>query len=361
VTCSAEIIVRLGVFLPNWVGDVVMATPALRALRKHVAEDGALIGVMRPYVAEVLAGGRWFDHSIVYEKKSKAAASKRSRVSRQLHDAQLDAVLLLTNSLRTGWMAWRSGARERIGYAGNWRGALLTTKLFEPRRRGQKAGLPPIDSYLNLAYAAGAEWEPPRMELDTTQADEHAADAVWHRFALPCGERVVVLNSGGAFGGAKHWPAAHFAKLASRLADERGLTILVNCGPGERDIARAIVTQARHSRVAGLADVPELPIGLTKACIRRSRMLITTESGPRYFGIAFRKPVVTLFGPTDPQSTRTHYEREVCLSLDLECQPCWQRTCPLKHHRCMTELSVESVYSSVVALLDRSHLDFVAA
>src|SRR5262245_44129977 len=97
---------RLGVFLPNWVGDVVMATPAIRALRMR-AGDGALVGGMRPYVAEVLEGSEWFDETIVYAKgQGDAIAALRA--------ARLDAVVLLTNSLRTGWMAYRSGARERI-------------------------------------------------------------------------------------------------------------------------------------------------------------------------------------------------------------------------------------------------------
>ena len=101
-----------------------------------------------------------------------------------------------------------------------------------------------------------------------------------------------------------------------------------------------------------LADERDLPIGLTKACIRRARMLVTTDSGPRYLGIAFERPVVTLFGPTDPRLVETHYERETCLSLALECQPCMERVCPLGHHRCMRDLSVEPVYAAVAKHLD---------
>src|SRR5262245_29004723 len=109
---------RLGVFLPNWVGDVVMATPALRALREHVGA-GQVIGIMRPYVAEVLAGSAWFDETIVYAKagwtgrlSDQATAGdvspSRGLVAR-LRAARLDVAVLLTNSLRTGWLAFRSG------------------------------------------------------------------------------------------------------------------------------------------------------------------------------------------------------------------------------------------------------------
>jgi heptosyltransferase-2 len=76
-------------------------------------------------------------------------------------------------------------------------------------------------------------------------------------------------------------------------------------------------------------------------------MLVTTDSGPRFFGIAFGKPVVTLFGPTAAAHTATHYDREACLSLALACRPCMERTCPLGHHRCMRDLSVDYVYRAV--------------
>src|SRR5688572_9395503 len=138
---ARERVMRLGVFLPNWVGDVVMATPALRSLRK-LAGDGQLIGVMRPYVAEVLGGCTWFDETILYAKKAKDTELAWPAVRGKLRDAKLEAVVLLTNSLRTAWMAYRSGAREGIGTAGNLRSPLLTTKVYMPRR-GWRAAPPP--------------------------------------------------------------------------------------------------------------------------------------------------------------------------------------------------------------------------
>jgi heptosyltransferase-2 len=189
------------------------------------------------------------------------------------------------------------------------------------------------------------------LELCTTAVDERAADAVWRGLNLPAGHEVVVLNPGGAFGAAKHWPAEYFAALAKRIVREHGLAVLVNCGPTERATARDITLRANEPRVVSLSDVEKLPIGLTKACIRRSRMLVTTDSGPRFFGIAFRRPVVTLFGPTDPKMTETQYDAETSMSLKLDCQPCMARECPLQHHRCMRELAVDLVYEAVAQRL----------
>lgn len=339
---------RLAVFLPNWIGDVVMATPALRALRQHVGVDGQLVGVMRPYVSEVLAGTPWLDEEILYKPDAKGDNLRQADAIAKLRAARPDVVVLLTNSLRTGWMAWRSGASKRVGTVRNLRRWLINRPVAN-------TGAATIDSYLNVAYAVGCELEVPKLELATTVEDEAAADAVWRVLGLPVNNRVVVINSGGAFGAAKHWPAEHFAALARQLAHEQDLHVLVNCGPSERTIARTIVHRAADRRVVSLADF-DVPLGLTKACIRRSRLLLTTDSGPRFFGIAFGKPVVSLFGPTPPSHTVTHYDQETALSLDLDCQPCMARTCPLGHHACMRNLSVDRVYNAVLESLQRSQL-----
>lgn len=341
---------RLGVFLPNWVGDVVMATPALRSLRTHVG-NGALVGIMRPYVAEVLAGSDWFDESIVYQKGDGSLFHPPA----ELRAARLDAVVLLTNSLRTGWMAYQSGARERIGMAGNLRSPLLTTRVRAARRgwreRWRRVELPTVAAYMQVAQAAGAPPVAPLLELATTAADELAADAVWRRLGWSEHDHVAVLNTGGAFGAAKDWPGEHFASLARRLAVERDFRVLINCGPKERDAARAIVAAAADPRVASLADEVDLPIGLTKAVIRRAELLVTTDSGPRFFGVAFGVPTVTLFGPTSTELTRTFSRYETCITLGLDCQPCMQRSCPLGHHRCMRDLSVDRVLAAVTDAL----------
>jgi heptosyltransferase-2 len=189
------------------------------------------------------------------------------------------------------------------------------------------------------------------MELFTTPRDEAAADAVWEHAGL-AGREVVCLNPGAAFGAAKHWDVASFAALARRLADERGSGVLVLCGPAERDLARQIVTLARRAAVHSLAEQP-LSLGLTKACVRRAALLVTTDSGPRHFAAAFDRPVVTLFGPTHIAWTETYYPRAVHLQKPVPCGPCQQRVCPLDH-RCMRTLTSDEVYRAAAELLARA-------
>jgi len=305
-----------------------------------------MVGIFRPYVADVLAGTRWLDDRILFHPRDKNPQQRTWPTLKKIRDAEFDLLLLLTNSFRTAALAWASRVPVRVGYVRNSRGLFLTHKHYPPRVGLRRLPAPAIDAYLQLVYSLGCELESPRLELATLPADEAAADAVWEKWNLPPGDQVVVLNSSGAYGAAKHWPSDYFGRLAAKIATKKNLAVLVLCGPGEQDRAREIVRLADHPRVVSLADEP-ISIGLTKACIRRSRLMVTTDSGPRFFAVAFDVPVITLFGPTDPAWTRTHYEREICLTHQVPCGPCARRNCPLGHHDCMRLLTVERVYAAV--------------
>lgn len=328
-----------------------MATPALRALRKLVGPDGIMVGVMRPYVADVLAGTHWLDEQLFYAPRSGERHLGTFNLVRQLRNRRPDAAVLMTNSLRTGLLAYASGARQRIGYVRYGRGPLLTTRLNPPQWNGKLIKHPMVDYYLGLAFAAGCPTESPGLELATTLEDERAADLVWKQLGLRTGQQVVVFNSSGAFGAAKLWPAEYFASLAQYVASDLGYDVLVLCGPKEREIARQIVRDSKHPRVFSLAEHP-LSIGLSKACIRRSRLMVTTDSGPRHIAVAFGVPLVSIFGPTPAIWGANPTARETALGLDtMECFGCHRRVCPLGHHRCMRDLTVERVAAAVAAEL----------
>ena len=110
--------------------------------------------------------------------------------------------------------------------------------------------------------------------------------------------------------------------------------------------ARWIAATAQDPAVVSLADA-KLSIVLTKAAIRQSELLVTTDSGPRHFAAPFGRPVITLFGPTHIAWSETYFGRGEHLQLKLDCGPCQQRECPQKHHRCMRDLSVDTVFEAV--------------
>ena len=208
-----------------------------------------------------------------------------------------------------------------------------------------------VDHYLRLAEAVGCPTPSRRLELRTTEEDERTADAVWESLGLRGEGRVIALNSSGAYGGAKLWPVEHFAALAARIVERLDYDVLVMCGPNERQIARDIVKQSGSPRVFSMAEQP-LGIGTAKACMARSRLMVSTDSGPRHVAAALGKPLVTLFGPMLPIWSENPTQRAANLCLDIDCIGCHKRVCPRGHHRCMRDLSVDRVYGAVVGLLD---------
>ncbi len=341
---------RIGVFLPNWLGDLVMATPTLRAIRHHFGPKALITGIVRPYLADVLGGTGWFDELYPFDPRASRPEYRRLALLRRMRREPFDQVVLLTNSLHTAILAWLGGARERVGYVRYARGPLLTTRLIPPRKNGRLAGVPMVGYYLKLAEAIGCPPESPQLELASTEADERSADQVWDVLGLRSDRGVVLMNSSGAYGPAKIWPSRHFGTLARRVADELGYDVLMLCGPNERDVAREVVQHAAHPRVFSMADQP-LDFGTTKACIRRGRMMVSTDSGPRHMAAAFGLPLITLYGPMLPIWGENPTVHSVNLLLDLPCIGCHKRVCPLRHHRCLEELPVDMVYAEVVKML----------
>jgi heptosyltransferase II len=341
---------HIAVFWPNWIGDAVMATPAVRSLREQYP-DARLLGVVRPYIAGVLEGSSWLDELIFLDRKG-PWLQRWPAVAARLRRYHVDLAVIFPNSFRSALVAWLGRCRRRVGYARYARKTLLTEPL-QPvcDARGRLKPSPAILAFNRIAEAAGCPRVSCRMELFTAPRDEAAADAVWQQAELAPRTEVVCLNPGAAFGSAKYWPTEYFADLARQLVDRRGSSVLVLCGPGERELARGIALQAGRSTVHSLADCP-LSLGLTKACIRRSDLLITTDSGPRHFAAAFDRPVITLFGPTHIAWTETYYPKAIHLQKKVDCGPCQQRVCPLDH-RCMRLLTPNEVFTAAVELLTR--------
>jgi heptosyltransferase II len=337
----------IALFLPNWVGDVVMATPAIRAVRERYPA-ARILAVCKPYVAATLDGAPWFDDVVLFDK-SGPIAQREAGVIRRLRHEHVDAAILFPNSFRAAAVAALGRCRRRIGFDRYGRGLLLTDALLPVGRKGQPS--PVIDDYNRLVAPLGINDPGHRMKLFTTPQDEAAADRVWADLGLHRYPEVIGLNSSGAFGAAKLWPAGHFADFARTLIDRRGCGILVVCGPNERATAREIVQLTDRPNMVSLADRP-VSLGLTKACVRRLDAFVTTDSGPRHFAAAFNRPVVSLFGPTFIEWTETYYAKGINLQHKVPCGPCQLRVCPLDH-QCMRDLTPATVLAATEDLLAR--------
>jgi len=327
-----------------------MATPTLRAVRRHFGPSARIVGILRPQLAKLLHGSDWLDEQLPFDPKSGKKEFGRLALVGHMRRQRFDVALLLTNSLHTAALAWLGGARQRVGYARDGRSLLLTNPVQAARDGRQFRPVPMVESYLALARAIGCQEESLQLELNVTAAERTQAERVWHDLGLRTDGRVVVLNSSGAYGAAKLWPAEHCATLARQIVEQLNHDVLVLCGPGERDTACQIVARAGSSRVFSLA-AQAVSLGLTKGCLARCRLMVSTDSGPRHIAAALGKPVVTLLGPTLPVWIENPSVRGPMLRAELDCLGCGKRTCPLGHHRCMQELTPERVLREVAALV----------
>lgn len=308
---------RLLIVLPSWVGDVVMATPTIRRLRK--AYPGIFIGgLCRPGIDELLSGNTLFDELHIATAAGMMATKKTAN---KIRPRQYDTTILLTNSFSTALTTRLAFIPRRIGYNRDTRGMLLTDPVAPPRNADKSWKLTPaVDYYWNLAShlldADRVDWSIhtptsckelhlalPRdvfMELGLTDADQSNADKILERAQIAEGTQYAVLNPGGN-NPAKRWPANRFAQLADHLSKEHNLTVLINGSPAESQLCDEIIYSAKSNPVS----LPALgnTLGALKPIVKNAKIVITNDTGPRHIAAAFGTPLITLFGPTDPRWT----------------------------------------------------------
>jgi heptosyltransferase-2 len=233
-------------------------------------------------------------------------------VAAKIRPRRYDTALLFTNSFSSALVVRIAGIPKRIGYDRDARSLLLTQHLAAPRSsKGSWAPVSAVSYYwhaasslldplTNKALSANAPLPPLSLSLATTPQDEAGADAILKAARLAPSSPFVILNPGGN-NPAKRWPTDRFARLADHISSAHALPCLINGSPNEADLVNEILT--RCNPLTLVASLPQLgiSIGTLKALTRRSRLLVTNDTGPRHLAAAFGVPLVSLFGPTDPR------------------------------------------------------------
>jgi heptosyltransferase-2 len=351
---------KILVVQPNWVGDAVMATPSLRAIRE-LFPHAHIAYMMKRYVKPLYTGLPWVDQLITYRsgKTEKKAGKGLFDLSRRLRGAKFDLAILLPNSFQTALVCKMANIPRVVGYERDGRGFLLSDKLLPRKEKGKFVPTPIVKYYMGLAHYLGSQARDLSLKLFVTESERRGGCEVLERAGLtrdverPAASGkppLILLNPGAQFGTAKCWPPEYFAALADRLVEELSATILISGAPRERKIVDTIYRSMRHAPVDLLAKGSTL--GTLKEIVRRCDLMITNDTGPRHIAAAFDVPVITLFGPTHPEWTEIDFPKERKLAVKVFCGPCQKKTCPLDH-RCMTRLTPAMVYEAAIALLPR--------
>jgi heptosyltransferase-2 len=342
---------RILVISPNWIGDAVMAQPLLQLLR--AAHPDAPIDVLAPpavspvwrqvaEVAEVLETP--FRHGALQLKE-------RWKYARLLKRRGYAAAYILPNTIKYALIPWLAGIKRRVGYKGESRHGLITVMHHD-----EMPPRPMVAFYAALASTPVTTQGPalraamPRPRL-TVSAEQIAA--VCERTGIDATRPLVAFAPGAEFGGAKRWPARHFAGLAQAiLARDPSTQIALLGSPKDKEacaeVAAGLSVDAAVFNLAGITSLAE-----AIALIARCAAVVANDSGLLHIASALNRPVVALYGPTDPDHAPPFSDLAASISLRLDCSPCKQRECPLGHQNCMVKLAPELVWQSLQPMLQQ--------
>jgi heptosyltransferase-2 len=337
---------------PNWLGDVVMATPGLRAFRA-ANPDAWIVAQLPAHLKPLLEGNQLCDEIWPIEPRSAGFAAVR-REARRVADGDFDLGIIIPESISSALrMRWGS-VRHIVGFARDpIRRRLLHEVVPAPASWGRRRLVSRERFVARLMGAVGAPAEDLTLRLHVTKREQDDLGDILASRGLRAedmlDERFVVFAPGASFGESKWWPAEYYAELADRFAD-RGDQVILLGGPGEGALLDAVKRAMKSTPI--LLDAA-LDLGGLKALLRSARLLVANDAGTRHIAAAFGTPTVIFLGPTSLEKTADNLDVVEVVEGDHDCRPCYQRQCPIDH-RCLRLLSVDAADAAASRVLDRA-------
>lgn len=337
---------KLLVRATNWVGDAIMALPALRVVRAKFPEAHIAI-VARPYVADIYQDQSVCDELIPYDPKSQHRGWRgREALAAELRAHKFDVALLLQNAFDAAWLAWRADIPERIGYARDARRLLLTKAVRVPK----PGEIPAHEKFYYLELLRRAGW---LKELPDDQhialhvpdtARRRAAQTLAEAGARPSAPRIAV-GAGASYGSAKCWPPDRFAAALNNFLAQSDADVILFGTAAEASVSSAIAGSLRRAPVdlTGKTAIADLP-----ALLSQCHLFLGNDSGAMHVAAAVGLPIVAVFGPTDPCGTAPVTTRASIVQQRPHCSPCFLRHCPIDH-RCMLAITPPMVEAALRA------------
>ena len=336
-----NIIVRM----PNWVGDMVMATPILSDLRKAFP-DARLTAMCRAPISDLLQEDVEIDELFSFTKSSRLVRrDEKKNILDRLRSGHYDLGLILPTTFSSAWWFWQGKVKIRIGFDGAGRRALLTHPLEKPVNV-QKQHL--IMTYKHLLSPLGIPISDTKPRLYLKENEIDLAKILLSQHGVKPHHKIIGINPGAAYGSAKCWLPERFREVTMKLLEDKDV-IVVYFGDLVTSTLVKEVCQGLSTRVvnmAGLTSLREL------AClISLCNVLLTNDSGPMHIAGALGTPIIALFGSTSSIVTGPWQESKV-IQKHVECAPCYRRTCPIDF-RCMKQIGVEEVVQSILDVLHK--------
>jgi heptosyltransferase-2 len=328
----------------NWVGDAVLMTPSLVALRKTFPHAQITV-LANPWVLPLLVNHPAVDRTMIIDKDAGFLRSmgKLTRIISNLRNEGFDLAVLFQNAFEAALLTSMGGVRYRIGYNTDGRGFLLTHKVI---RDEHILEVHQVDYYLGLIEAMGWHVEGREPSLYLNEKDIESTSLMLSSYRIADHHFIVGLNPGATYGSAKRWPEERFATIGDWAAERWNAKVMLFGSSSERDIGLRVSQRMQHAPInlCGLTT-----LGQVMAFIKRCNFFITNDSGLMHIAAAFHVPLVALFGPTNHITTGPMSGNATIVRYTLDCSPCLKETCPLDH-RCMLSIEPDEVWDAMESL-----------
>jgi heptosyltransferase II len=335
---------RMVIRTPNWVGDAVMSTPFLRAVRKNFPQAHITL-LAKPWVAPVYANNPHIDRILAYDAAGHhRGLAGKFRLAKDLRKHDFDLALLLQNAFEAAFIAWMAAIPIRLGYDTDARKMLLTHPVH---RYPSLKRLHQIDYYQEILKGANLIATPGEMEIFITDAEKCQAAQRIRTRGYSGSACVIGINPGAAFGTAKRWFSSRFAELCNRLKSIPDVCFMIFGGPGEEELGKNIAASVGDAciNLCGKTSLRE-----AIAMIDQCRLFVTNDSGLMHVAAALHIPQIAIFGSTDHTTTSPRSHLSHIIRMPVACSPCMKPDCPIDH-RCMDAVTVDHVLDLALELL----------
>jgi heptosyltransferase-2 len=342
---------RILIIAPNWIGDAVMSQPLLANL-KTIYPQSQIDVLASPWVAPIYRACTEVNQVIEAGLAHKQLQwGLRRQLAKQLEANQYEACFVLPNSFKSALIPWIANIPFRIGYRGEMRFGLINLALENP----SKVNRPPMaNHYLALSNALdhshGIDTSypvDPKLNISTVAKQSVSAKL---QAASIKEKSIYVLCPGAEYGTTKRWPTEHFATLAKKLISNGPDACVILLGSkGDHALGEEITALAANvSQIHNWCGETSLDEAI--ALIGMSKALVSNDSGLMHIGAALKVPQVAIFGSSDPHHTPPLSDKAKVIWLNLPCSPCHKRECPLRHLKCLRDISPENVLSIIQTL-----------
>ncbi|MBI4847396.1 MAG: lipopolysaccharide heptosyltransferase II [Nitrospirae bacterium] len=340
----------------NWIGDAVLTTPSIRAIRRAYP-DARISLLVKPWVSEIYKEDPDINEIILYDESYKGLAGKL-KLAKKLRQGKFDITILFQNAFDAALITWLAGIPKRIGYKRDGRGFLLTTAIPVTK---DILSQHQVCYYLDLLKAIGIETKEIHPYIYLSDGERQwARNTINPQPPNPNPRLLIGINPGATYGSAKRWMPERFAEVIRRIIDEANGRVIIFGSKSEVDIADEIVKIVRSQKsevrsqwgeegllnMAGKTTLRQLA-----SLISECDAFITNDSGPMHMASALFVPVVAIFGSTNKMTTGPFGEGHRVIAKDLSCSPCMERECPEGHLKCMTEISADNVFAALKEVL----------